>query len=104
MTYNDINELRIISEDVVKFIFSTDVNTISIGKHRITKDIYVNIEEYDTCDCFEKHYEVHKKYIDVQYIIEGEELIALSPIDELVEFIPYNCNKDIAYYKESSFR
>lgn len=41
------------------------------GRYELENGIYVNIESYSTCSCEEKKYEIHRKYIDLQYIISG---------------------------------
>lgn len=43
-------------------------------------------------------YEAHKKYIDLHYILEGVEGIATADTSSLKETIPYNSEKDIAFY------
>lgn len=43
-------------------------------------------------------YEAHKKYIDLHYILEGIEGIATADTSSLKETIPYNSEKDIAFY------
>jgi YhcH/YjgK/YiaL family protein len=43
-------------------------------------------------------YESHKKYIDIQYVIKGEELIGLTTLDKVAVRDPYSEEKDIAFY------
>lgn len=43
-------------------------------------------------------YETHRKYIDVQYMIEGGETIYYAPVNELEECKAYNALDDIAFY------
>lgn len=45
--------------------------------------------------CF---FESHRKYIDVQFILEGEEIIHVTPIDGLVVDRPYREEKDVIKY------
>lgn len=50
-------------------------------------------------------FEAHRKYIDLQYIWQGEEIIAITSSDNLTAIIPYDEQKDIIFYKyfRSSF-
>ncbi|MBA2562313.1 MAG: YhcH/YjgK/YiaL family protein [Chitinophagaceae bacterium] len=43
-------------------------------------------------------WESHKKYIDLQYVISGEEKIAVHPITKLKITKPYDASKDIVNY------
>ena len=52
------------------------------------------------------NWEVHKKYIDVHYVIEGKEKIAGVPFSKEIEaavVTPFNDNSDIGYYKNDVF-
>ncbi|SFG13105.1 YhcH/YjgK/YiaL family protein [Oribacterium sp. WCC10] len=46
-------------------------------------------------------FEGHKKYIDVQIILDGSEEIAWKELKELKEVIPYDEEKDMARYEGS---
>jgi YhcH/YjgK/YiaL family protein len=47
--------------------------------------------------CF---FESHRKYIDVQFILEGEEIVDLSPISGLEVEMPYREEKDVIKYRD----
>jgi len=52
------------------------------------------------------NWEVHKKYIDVHYVIEGKEKIAGVPFTSAIEtavVTPFNERGDIGYYKHEAF-
>ena len=49
--------------------------------------------------CF---FESHREYIDVQFILEGEELIEVSNTNLLDTSIPYSQEMDLIKYKDSS--
>lgn len=49
-------------------------------------------------DCF---FESHKKYIDIQYIFEGEEIMEVENIDNLLVTTPYKEDLDFAKYAQS---
>ena len=51
----------------------------------------------DRQDCF---FESHKKYIDVQFILEGEESIEISNITNLVETYSYDEGMDLIKYED----
>lgn len=58
------------------YLNNTDLNRIEIGKHEIDgKDVFAIVQEYKTLDAADEQMEAHRKYIDVQYVIQGEELV-----------------------------
>lgn len=81
------------------FLKTHDLKNMPLGKQELDGDsLFVNVEEYITKDKSETRYESHKKYIDIQYIIEGEEVIGLTTPDNLEVTEPYTEEKDIAFY------
>lgn len=57
--------------------------------------LYFNLDKYETKK--EGKFEAHRKYIDIQYIVKGEEKIGLSNIDDCQTLIEYNKEKDIEF-------
>ncbi|MVT11179.1 YhcH/YjgK/YiaL family protein [Chitinophaga tropicalis] len=58
------------------YLQQTDFSKVAKGKYEIEgTDIFAIVNEYDTIDTAGEQMESHKKYIDVQYIVSGEELI-----------------------------
>lgn len=67
------------------------------GRYELENGIYVNIESYSTCSYEEKKYEIHRKYIDLQYIISGEECIYTSCSKVANDLSNYDIQKDIEF-------
>ncbi len=61
------------------------------------RNIYAMVQEYDTKPLAEGKWEAHRSYIDIQYIIEGEELLGDVLADRLSPMVPYNAEKDIEF-------
>lgn len=80
------------------YIKGLDV-TIKCGKYDLKEGIYFGVDEY-----FTKEYglpEVHRKYIDLQYILDGEEIIHLANIQDCSKSLGYNPDKDIEFFENS---
>ena len=61
-----------------------------IGRYDIDGDnIYAMVQEYETKPSAEKKFEIHKEYIDIQYIISGEEIIGYESLDKLTPIADY---------------
>ena len=70
------------------------------GKYEVQgKDIFYIVDEYETKPAEEGRLEIHRKYLDIQYIVSGEECIGVAPLEGLTEETPYDGEKDLAFYK-----
>jgi YhcH/YjgK/YiaL family protein len=84
-----------------------DISSIKEGdciKEMITEDIFVLKQAYGTKnreDCF---FESHKKYIDIQFMIKGDEFMDVTSLDNLQVLNEYDENTDFIKYegKESA--
>jgi YhcH/YjgK/YiaL family protein len=83
-----------------EYIRETDLKNINPGKYEIDgEDIFALISEYKTKAEFEGKLEAHRKYLDVQYVIEGEELIGYTPLGDQIILEPYKEENDIIFFK-----
>lgn len=101
MIFDDISNLKdygFVSEDILKFIEGLSIST-PVGRYEISDTAYANIEEYDTKSSLEACLESHRKYIDIQFLLSGEERIDFLNIDGLKHQAKYNPVKDIIFYK-----
>jgi len=57
--------------------------------------IYAMIQSYESRDRTAPTFEAHRRYIDLQYILEGREVIGWSPIEYLSITDPYSEDKDV---------
>ena len=86
-------------KQVFEFINSNDLSTIELGKHVIDGDnVFVVVMEYETQDISECKSETHKKYIDIQYMIDGEEQIGVKTLHNETPTTPYNEEGDFMFY------
>lgn len=81
----------------IECIRNIDFTGALAGRHEIYGDkLFFNLIEYETTCEEEREWEAHKKYIDVHYILKGEEIIGYEQVDLLVIKGEYNVNDD--YY------
>ena len=80
------------------FLRKAGLATISEGRHAIDGDrIYALVQSYDTKPLAEGLLEVHQRYIDIQYLVTGEEWIGYAPLTGQAIRTPYDRDKDIAF-------
>ena len=68
------------------------------GIYQLTSRVKAIVSEYETKVKNDVGFEAHKKNIDIQYLLKGEERIACMPIEKLTETEPYSEEKDAAFY------
>ena len=97
----NISEYPNLGEKIQKgfdFLLKNDLKNFDNGRYEIYgKEIYANIQEYETKD--EGLFEAHRKYIDIQYITRGFEKIEVCEISQLKESIPYDEEKDVIFFE-----
>lgn len=100
MIYKEINPAFI---KAFNFLEDIKINSLPYGIHFIDGNkIYATISSYNTLPVFERKWESHKKYIDIQYIIEGIEYIGYCPIKETQNPEEYSNEKDVIIYNDSA--
>ena len=65
------------------WISQTNMAALEVGRHDIVGDeVYANVMEVTPMLPASKQFEAHRRYIDVHYVIAGEELIGVAPVGE----------------------
>jgi len=87
-----------------EYIRKTDFSNLEDGKYEIENDkLFAMVQEYYTKDVSEGKPEAHRKYIDIQYIHSGVELIGIATLNNQT-LISNEPEKDLAFYEsETSF-
>ncbi len=77
------------------YLASIDATSIEPGKYEIDGDaVFAIVMDYQTKDINEGFWEAHRKYIDIQYIAAGSELIGYANIDGLKAVADYDEESD----------
>jgi len=74
---------------------------IAVGTYQISPRVKAIVSEYETKVKNEVGYEAHRKNIDIQYLLKGEERVACLPVEKLKETKPYSEEKDAAFFTAS---
>lgn len=82
-------------EKAFQFLKREDLGSLAVGKYEIDgENIFAMVQEYETKDLENAKYEAHKKYIDIQYLIEGTENMGYVLIDDLEVYSIYSEEND----------
>ena len=64
----------------LKFLAETDFTKMELGRYELQgDDIFYMVQRYET-DPDKTIAEAHNKYIDIQFMVNGEEIIGVAPI------------------------
>jgi YhcH/YjgK/YiaL family protein len=85
--------------EVSNFFHSKQYEALPNGKHLISDEVFLLIMECDTKAEEDALWEAHRKYIDVQIILSGEEKIAYSDITNLIASNEYSEKDDYQLFK-----
>ena len=89
-------------QDIVDFLKTNDLNTLEEGKHFIKdKDLFVNIQVAKGRSAEEATLETHRRMIDIQIPLSGEETFGFTPLCDLPTEFEYNDEKDITKYGQT---
>ncbi len=86
------------------FVIKALASGVENGKYPLDNGAYAAVSEYVTKPMATSKFEAHKKFIDVQLILSGAEIIGVAPTsgfgdaDRLGE---YNTEKDVEFFAAS---
>lgn len=76
------------------FLAENDASSLPVGTYPLGAGISANVSEYAPGDGGK--FEAHKKYIDLQYIVTGNEIIEVLPLTDVRESTGYE--PDIEFF------
>ena len=83
----------------LELLRDTDFSRWEVGRHEIEGDkLFVLIQSYDS-KLQNDTPEAHKKYIDIQYLLSGRELMDVAPLEEMTEETEARPENDIWFYR-----
>jgi len=82
-----------------EFLARTDLAALPLGRTDIEgDDIYVLMQEGETKPPEQVRFESHRRYIDIQLVVRGQESIGIAPVSALTTVEPYDPAKDIEFF------
>lgn len=82
----------------LEFLARPGTAALPDGRHEIDGDrVFALVQRYPTESRPEPRFEAHRKYIDVQYIAAGEEVVGWAPLERLSVSEPYEEEKDVCF-------
>ncbi len=87
-------------EVAFEFLQKTKLEELPLGQTPIEgEDVFVRLQKINTKPVEGTRVEVHRKYIDVQYLIKGQESMGFVPQPDGLEVLqPFDAAKDNGYF------
>ena len=84
--------------EAVSFLTHLKAEDLALGRHDVNEGFFYNVIEYDTTNEIDKPYESHRKFVDIQLLVEGEEIMQVVDINRLKVKEHYDSIKDCTLY------
>ena len=97
----DTDELQQRCMEAVEYLSQLKEEELTIGRHDVNEGFFYSVQEYETEGNVEKPYESHRKNIDIQMLISGEEMMQVTDISGLQVCSEYDVNNDCMLYHPS---
>ncbi len=103
MIYDNLSNIDLykgLSTDIYTgLLFLKQANAdIENGTYLLNSRVKIIVSEYETKKVNEYGYEAHKRFVDIQYVLNGEEKVCCLPIEKLKETKVYSEEIDAAFY------
>lgn len=80
------------------FLRRPGLQALPDGKYEIDGErVFAMVQRYETLVQAEPKFEVHRKYIDLQFLADGAELIGWAPLEKMAVTEVYDDGKDACF-------
>ncbi len=85
-------------QKALTFLRRRHLHSLPDGRVEIERDhVFALVQRYETMITDAPKFEYHRKYIDVQFIVSGEEVIGCVPMELMTVTEAYDAGKDICF-------
>ena len=96
---DDLKKYPVAIQNAIHYVSTTDFSKMDNGVYEIDgKLMYAQVFEYTSKPACECKPELHRKYLDVQFWVSGEELFGVSPINNVGNCIEEIEARDLYFY------
>ena len=98
---NQIQKYKGLSKEIeiaINFIAEIGGKKLNNGRINLENGVFTMISEYNAIGEEEKKWEAHRKYIDLQYVLQGSEIMGYQNIEKMKDSLGYDEIKDIEFF------
>lgn len=82
------------------FLRRDDLAALPEGWIDLGGGVRASLQHYETMDPATLSFETHERFFDIQYLVEGEELLGVCTRQGLVVRTPYDPDNDVTFYQD----
>jgi biofilm protein TabA len=84
----------------LEYLRTTDMAAVALGRHELDGDrLFALVQEYTTRPPDTCVWEAHRKYIDVQYVVQGAERMGHARLGQVAERAAYDPARDVVFFE-----
>ena len=87
--------------DAMAYLASFDTNTPD-GNYPLAHGCEARVMSYQTEPAAQKRWESHRRFIDIQLVVRGRELMQVADITSLLGPTPYDEANDVLFYERAA--
>lgn len=85
-----------------EFLLNQPLASLALGRHDIIGDeLFALVQDSVGRPMAEAKLEVHQKYIDLQFVVSGDEVMGWSPKEGLGHSLGFDTDKDCGFYQDA---
>jgi biofilm protein TabA len=86
-------------DEAFAYLKKTNLSSLTPGNYPIDgEDVFVKVTEAVSKDVDSSKWESHHHYHDIHYVINGKEMIGITPVSEVTPTTAYDSSRDILFY------
>lgn len=79
----------------LRYLAETDFSALPDGRQEIDGEaVFANLQSYENKPANDTP-ESHRDYIDIQYLIQGEELVGVAPLEAMTQVVEAHPERDL---------
>lgn len=86
-------------EEAWRFLTDDGLPGLDVGRYELSRGAYASVQTYSTSALERSSFESHRRYVDVQYLLSGEEWIYVAAPEALRSTQAYEEQSDCALYE-----
>jgi YhcH/YjgK/YiaL family protein len=90
-------ENKVVWDKAFAFLKATNLPNLPLGRIELGDNLFATVSEYFPKDPDTTLFEAHQRYIDIQYVISGREIINIAPLESMTITVPFNAQNDIVF-------
>ena len=101
---DDCREYPVAIRKVIEYLQTNDIFNMEPGTYElIGKDMFVQIMDIKTGTMEEMRPEAHKKYLDIHYLVSGEERFGFTPNTGNYQITQQDVANDMYFYRDVKY-